>query len=54
MAAYRGLFKTQSKNNNEAFFANIFNDFKLLTIFSKKKLHWRGSTGLKKDFLASS
>ena len=36
MAAYRGVFKTQSNIYNEAFFAKILNGFKLLTIFVKK------------------
>ena len=36
VAAYRGVFRTQSNIYNGAFSAKILNDFKLLTNFGKK------------------
>ena len=36
VAAYRGVFRTWSNIYNGAFFAKIFNCFKLLTIFVEK------------------
>ena len=36
VAAYRGVFRTWSNIYNGAFFVEIFNEFKLLTIFAQK------------------
>ena len=36
VAAYRGVFRTQSNIYNEDFFAKILNCYKLLTIVAKK------------------
>ena len=36
MAAYRGVFRTQSNIYNEDFFAKILDCYKLLTIVAKK------------------
>ena len=36
MTAYRDVFKTWSNIYNGAFFAEILNGFRLLTIFAKK------------------
>ena len=35
LAASRGVIRTQSNIYNEAFFAKVLNDFKLLIIFAK-------------------
>ena len=48
VAAYRGVFRTQSNIYNGAFFPKILNGFKLLTILARK-LHRRCLTRLKID-----